>query len=584
VAKKILGNDVAAKQELLDGIERTGEPFTITFRSKTIEATTGQSVLAALMAAGERMCRTTAARAERGAFCGMGVCQDCLVRIDGLGLQRACMTPVRAGMTINALGPQEEAWVADSAPGTTQETPDVLVVGGGPAGLAAAAVAAEAGLDVLLVDERGKLGGQFYKQPADGFEVDESRIDKQFRDGRALIRRVVASGARYLSGVTVWGAFGAEEFVASGPAATVVIRPKRIVLATGAYERGVPLPGWTLPGFITTGAAQTLLRSYQTVPGKRVLLAGNGPLNLQVAAELTRAGVKVVALVEAAQRPGLQSIASLAVMAANAPRLIADARSYQATLRRAGTPTYHRHAVIRVEGAASVERATIAEIDDGGSPVRGAEKTFDVDVVCVGFGFLPSNEIARGLGCRHQYDERRGHLTAQRDENGRSSIANVWIVGDSGGLNGAPSAKASGIVAGADVARDLGRDVPNKVEVETAKRAIRLAAAFQSALWTLFRAPKIVDQLAELDTILCRCEEISVATVRQEVAEGIATAGAVKRVTRAGMGRCQGRYCGSLVVDLVARQNGTRVDEFSYFAPRVPFRPVSVSTISDIGI
>ena len=368
---------------------------------------------------------------------------------------------------------------------------------------------------------------------------------------------------------------------ASSSTSSLGIRPKRVVLATGAYERGVPLPGWTLPGFMTTGAAQTLLRSYQIAPGSRVLLAGNGPLNLQVAAELVSAGVTVVALIEAAARLGPRTLASLASMALAAPDLVRDGLAYRNTLRRAGVPTLHRHAIVRVEGRDAVKQARIAEIDDHGKPVPGTEKSFDADVVCAGYGFLPSNEIARAMECRHRFDERLGHLVAERDQHGRSSVAHVWIVGDSGGLGGARAAEAAGIIAGADVARDLGRTVRHDREVQRAMAAVVRAKRFQSALWTLFRAPRIVDQLAEPETILCRCEEVSVATVHAAVVDGkIATAGAVKRLTRAGMGRCQGRYCGALLVELVARHSGTGIDEFCYFAPRMPFKPVPVATVS----
>ncbi len=566
---------------LSPGVAMRGELVAISIGTKTIETMADQTVLAALVAAGEMVCRTTAGGARRGMFCGMGVCQDCIVDIDGVANQRACMTPVRAGMVIAIAEPRPEPTAVAAEPEMAALTPDVLVIGGGPAGLAAAAVAAEAGLDVVLIDERSKLGGQFYKQPADGFRIDERAIDRQFRDGRALIERVAASGTRCLLGMPAWAAFGADEVWASSSTLSLAIRPKRVVLATGAYERGVPLPGWTLPGFMTTGAAQTLLRSYQIAPGSRVLLGGNGPLNLQVAAELVRSGVKVMALVEAAAQPGPRTLASLARMTTTAPDLVRDGVAYRNTLRRAGVPTFHRHAIVRVEGRDAVEHARIAEIDEHGNAVAGTEKSFDVDVVCAGFGFLPSNEIARAMGCRHRFDERFGHLVAERDQHGRSSVPQVWIVGDSGGLGGARAAEAAGIIAGADVGRELGRKVRRDREVPRAMAAVVRAQRFQSALWTLYRAPRIVDQLAEPDTIFCRCEEVTVATVRAAVAHGgIATAGAIKRLTRAGMGRCQGRYCGALVVELVARHRGTGIDEFAYFAPRMPFKPVSVATVS----
>jgi NADPH-dependent 2,4-dienoyl-CoA reductase/sulfur reductase-like enzyme len=570
-----------AGRALLPGVTAHGKTVGIYFGTKTIETMAGQTVLAALVAAGEMVCRTTPGGAPRGVFCGMGLCQDCILDIDGVPNQRACMTPVRAGMVVAVAEPRPEPTAAVADPEMVALMPEVLVIGGGPAGLAAAAVAAEAGLDVVLIDERSKLGGQFYKQPADGFRIDERAIDKQFRNGRALIDRVAASGVRCILGMTAWAAFGADEVWASSSTSSLGIRPKRVVLATGAYERGVPLPGWTLPGFMTTGAAQTLLRSYQIAPGSRIVLGGNGPLNLQVAAELVSAGVTVVALVEAAARPGPRTLTSLASMAIAAPGLVRDGLAYRNVLRRARVPIFHRHAIVHAEGREAVRQARIAEIDDHGNPVAGTEKSFDADVVCTGYGFVPSNEIARAMGCRHRFDEALGHLVAERDHHGRSSVAHVWIIGDSGGLGGARAAEAAGIIAGADVARDLGRKVRQDREVQRAMAAVVRAKRFQSALWTLFRAPRIVDQLAKPDTILCRCEEVSVATVHAAVVDGkIATAGAVKRLTRAGMGRCQGRYCGALVVELVARHSGTGIDEFCYFAPRMPFKPVPVATVS----
>jgi len=264
-----------------------------------------------------------------------------------------------------------------------------------------------------------------------------------------------------------------------------------------------------------------------------------------------------------------------------APDLVRDGLAYRKALRRAGVPIFHRHSVVAVEGPDVVRRACIAEIDGSGNPVADTEKEFDTDIVCTGYGFLPSNEIARALGCQHRFDGRLGHLMAERDQHGRSSVPNVWIVGDSGGLGGARAAEAGGFVAGADIARSLGRAVRDDDEVGRATRQLARAARFQSALSTLFHAPRIVDQLATPDTIVCRCEEVTLATVRAVVnADNVATAGAVKRLTRVGMGRCQGRYCGPVLVEILARRQRADIDAFSYFAPRMPFKPVPVAAAS----
>jgi NADPH-dependent 2,4-dienoyl-CoA reductase/sulfur reductase-like enzyme len=515
-------------------------------------------------------------------FCGMGVCQDCLVTVDGIANQRACITSVSDGMAIDRQEPTRGSTLLPNPSDEIIIKSDVLVVGGGPAGLAAAEMAARCGASVVLVDERAQLGGQYYKQPADGFAIDRTALDRQFRNGRALIDSVERAGVRILTGTTVWAAFGPHALEAVSATSAVSLRSKRLLLATGAYERAVPMPGWTLPGFMTAGAVQTLLRAYQTPPGRRVLVSGNGPLNLQVAAELVRSGVQVVALAEAASRPGIRAWQDLHAMFATAPDLIRDGLAYQSVLRRAGVPTHFGHAVISASGEGRVQQATIAALDAAGTAIPGTEKSFDVDVVCTGFGFMPSNEIARTLGCRHSYDDDRGHLVVVSDERGRSSVDHVWVAGDSGGLGGARVAVALGAIAGADMAVGMGFTVPGPQAkaLRNAAAALRRNRRFQSALWRLYRAPRLLDQFATPDTLICRCEEVPFAAMHDAMRSATGGIGSIKRVTRIGMGRCQGRYCSALVAEMAARDAGVALDEYSFMAPRIPFKPVPIGRIA----
>lgn len=566
------------------GISSEGTPLLVSYEGRVIDAQAGDTVASALVHSGERACRLTAAGDARGIFCGMGVCHECALVVDGESGTLACMTPARDGLTVERQPPARllEATARPSLP-EQEVAPDLLVLGGGPAGLAAATVAAECGLDVLLVDERAKLGGQFYKQPAEDFRVDEERLDAQYRDGRALVARAERAGVKVLKGVRVWGAFQPDHLLAAGVDVRWTLRPRRLVLATGAYERGVPMPGWTLPGVMTTGAAQTLLRANQVSPGTRVLVSGNGPLNMQVAAEMARAGVTVVALAELAElRRPANALAGLR-MASSAPDLIRDGIGYGLSLARARVPVLYGHAVIRMAGDGAVNTATVARIDAAGAAVPGTERTFDVDAVCVGFGFLPSNEIARALGCRHRYDEVTGSLVVERTANGRTSLDRVWVVGDSGGIAGARVAKGVGALAGAAVAADLDRRLPAQVVAEavTAERMRLRNERFQKALWRAFRAPVLMDQLAEPDTIVCRCESLSMRDVAAAAAATVGSAGALKRVTRVGMGKCQGRYCGPVVTALVAQRSGRHIDEFGGFAPQVPYKPTEISVVAE---
>lgn len=564
------------------GLTRRHDEIVFSFDGRLVRGERGDTIASALVDKGVLDLREGPSGAYRGLFCGMGVCQECVVRADGKAVN-ACMTPIQASMEVMS-SPWAGLSMAENPPQLQHvvHEPDVLVVGGGPAGLTTAAITAEAGASVLLIDERRKLGGQYFKQPADAFEVDELAIDSQYRKGRALIQRVLDSGVTFVGGAQVWAAASPKELLAVNDGQALTLRPKRLVIATGAYERGVPIPGWTLPGFFTTGAVQTLLRAYQVAPGARVLVSGNGPLNAQVAAELIRANVTVVALCETAAARSLSRLLAAARMAAAAPDLARLGIGYLKTIRTADVPLLFEHAVIRADGERRVEQATVARLDSQGVPVPETRQIFEVDAVCVGFGFLPSNELARTLGVEHTFNARLGQLEVVRSQTGRTSVEGVWVVGDSGGTGGARLAQNDGVIAAADVVRSLKRSLSPSL-VREQRRALRMKrrnARFQAALQSLYAAPRLLDQLAEGDTPVCRCEEVSLRAIEDAFATGIRSIGALKRVTRAGMGRCQGRYCAPILSELSSRRSAVQPEESSWFAPAPPFKPITLSVVA----
>jgi NADPH-dependent 2,4-dienoyl-CoA reductase/sulfur reductase-like enzyme len=560
------------------------------FEGRGIPIRHGATVAAALVAAGELSLRETRQGDHRGVFCGMGVCQECLVSIDGRPGQRACMTAADPGMAVSRqpalprLTERPAAGTQDMrAAGELTRRCDLLVVGGGPGGLTAAAIAAEAGLDVVLIDERAKLGGQYFKQPPGGPSASGPPPDAQFAAGRALIDRVAAAGVDTRTRTAVWGAFAPDDIAAISPAARWRFVAQCLILAPGAFERGVPLPGWTLPGVMTTGAAQTLWRSYGTAPGRRVLLSGNGPLNMQVAAELTRSGATVVGLAEVA-RPGSPArLPSLARMALADRGLIRDGAGYRRALARARVPVMYASSVVRIEGEDRARVAVVMRVGADGRPRPGTERSFEVDAVCLGFGFIPSTEIARALGCRHEHSAAAGHLITAVDDRGATSRERVWVVGDGAGIGGARLAQTQGELAGLDAARALGAQIAPELlarERESQANGAR-HQRFQTALGQVFRAPRLQAQLADTATIVCRCEGVTLGQVERALCAELGDVGAVKRVTRAGMGPCQGRYCGPVIAEMAAISTGRALHEFSGFAPSPPIKPVEIGALID---
>ncbi|WP_413989115.1 FAD-dependent oxidoreductase [Labrys okinawensis] len=550
--------------------------LTFQFEGRALTAAAGETIAAALMANGE-VAQTFARNGEpRGLHCGMGVCHDCLVVADGRAGVRACMTKVTAGMKVGRqpskllLGDH----LVDAAPSPEgpllEETVDLLIVGAGPGGLAAAEVAGASGASVLIVDERPAPGGQFFKQPASGSALTPRFSDRQSQDGSILIRSVRALGVEIRSQTLIWGAFREDGVLVLGlfhEGRASYLRPKILIIASGAFEQPGTFPGWTLPGVVTTGACQTLLRSHGVLPGKRILIAGNGPLNLQVADELAHAGAQVIAVAEAAPPPWTRPRAALKLMAADATLAVAGLR-HLSRLARRGITVHWGHRLARVEGGVRAENAVLVD-------AAGRERVFAVDAVGVGEAFSPANELVRLLGCAHVVKaDGPPRAETKRDDAGATSLDDVFVVGEAGGFGGAQVAMAQARLAASEAVRRLGRQTR---EDAASRRRLARNRRFQGALWKLFAAPEPGLSRVGDDTHVCRCETLSLGNLRRVIeAEHVADIATLKRLTRAGMGRCQGRYC----IPRLAQLLGGPTLETEFPAPQMPLRPIPLAALA----
>ena len=566
--------------------DQLAEKIEIEFEGRPLVALPGESVAATLAASGILDLRTSGTGSSRGIFCGMGVCHDCLVEIDGQPNQRACMTKVDRPMKVcrqrfpGGLPSNNNINEARQTGFPRIETLELLVVGGGIGGMSAAAVAAEAGTSVILLDERTQPGGQFCKQPTPVHALSKEAVsDVQVRMGKKLIERITNAGVEIITEAQVWASFPQRDVLAVCNGRTRFFRPDRLIVATGAYERGLPLPGWTLPGVMTTGAAQTLLRTYRVIPGERILIAGNGPFNLQVALELAKAGATIVAIAESSPRPGLRSLAALYDMYRGSRQLLFDGVRYTQNLQRRKIPLLYGHNLKSVE---QINGGLQAQLVSSTNRITRPAGSFDVDVVCMGYGLLPSNVLLRALGCTHYYDQSRRQLVVERSANFETTVSRVYAVGDCAGLGGAYAAGEEGVLAGLHAAASFGYQPQQKLLKEGSTSSIKLAQhrRFQSGLWRLFSAPKTNTDLAKPETEVCRCESVTLSQIHNAIQSGCGSIAEVKRQTRAGMGRCQGRYCGPVLAELLADKFRCPVDENKFFAPRVPIIPVRIGDIA----
>ncbi len=457
----------------------------------------------------------------------------------------------------------------------------VAVVGAGPAGLAAAIEAARAGARVVVVDEGYRTGGQIYRQMPEGFggQHDEHGSHSPgHAKGAALLAEFAGFGIEVLARATVWDAArGRVSFEQAGEAH--VVDCERLVLATGAYDRCVPFPGWTLPGVITAGAAQVMVRGFAVEPGVRALVVGTGPLLLPTVTALLSAKATVVAACEANGR-GAAMRAGLGMLRSGAR--LREAFYYLRALRKHRVDHRFGWGIVRAEGDVSgVRAAVIARLDGEGRVVKGTEQRHEVDVVCVGYGLLPSIELARVLGCEMHHVPVRGGWLPVHDASMETSVDGVFVAGEIAGIGGADVAAAEGRLAGIAAARSLGLGDGADCErrARAAQRVRAKERAVSDALLGAFDVLPGLYDLADDQTIVCRCEDVTFSALRECARVFGGDMRSLKMGSRAGMGPCQARICQTGVHALAQRRLGGAAGVMPCPVVQVPVKPVSIGTI-----
>ena len=413
---------------------------------------------------------------------------------------------------------------------------------------------------------------------------DRRKLGHDFGRGLELIGAAGEAGAELSTGTTVVSLRGTSAVVYGygSAATTTTLQARRVLVAPGAYDRPVVFPGWTLPGVVTAGGAQAMVKASRVVPGDRVAFAGSGPLALAFPAQLRHYGVNVVLALEAGPAPGPRSLLGLLSAAPGNLALLRDGAAYRLQLLRHGVPLRYRRMVVRADGDGRVEEMVHAAVDADWRVVAGTEERLAVDTICVGYGFVTSTELLRLAGCRFGYDEDLGGAVVEVDEWQRTSVPGVLAAGDGTGVRGAPVAADQGRLAALGAAVDLGSLSPRQGDVLAQPVRRRLAAKerFRRALRPLYRVGPGVYELATATTVVCRCEEVTMASL-EEAAAATGDANVAKSYTRAGMGLCQGRNCHRQVAAVLARQSGRSVSDVAATTPRPPARPVPMKVLAD---
>lgn len=458
------------------------------------------------------------------------------------------------------------------------KTTELAVIGAGPGGLSAAITAAQAGAQVTLLEEYHQPGGQFLRG-AHREDVVPAKSKTEVLS-RNLLEHLSSQDIEVRTGTLVWGIEGLRLALHSGRG-TEWLAAKKIIIATGARELVMPFPGWTLPGVMTLGAAQILVKEHDVLPGKRILMAGSGPLLLATASALSIYDVSIHGILEATHPLSWMKY-NLTVLG-NLDRL-GEGWHYAKSLFQKKISYRFGYAVIRAEGTDKLTGVTIARLNRHGKPIPGSEQHISLDTLCVGFGFVPNTELTQLAGCIHEYLPERGGWVPLTDETFQTSVSGVYAVGETAGVGGAKAAILQGQIAGLAVALELKR--LNKEEF--ARRYIPLnrhlqpLKRFGSMLNTLFRPPPALKTIITDETVICRCEQVRAGEIRQAIRRGAKTLSDLKNWLSVGQGHCQGRTCGPLLAQLVSSETGIPASKIGYFRPRPPLKPIPLGALGNI--
>lgn len=456
---------------------------------------------------------------------------------------------------------------------------ELVVIGAGPGGMEAFLSASENGVRTALIDNYPQPGGQYFMRIPQTFKVDYE--NKTETAGRNLVNQVLHGPMSKVFNCLVWGLFQQEDHswlvALYGKDTPKYIRSKNLIIASGSYDTPIAFPGWTLPGVITSGGTLVLLKNQRVAAGKRALISGTGPLLFSVAAHLAEAGVEVVAVCES-NHIIPRGLKHAFTMLKQWDRLTEGAK-YMSTMMKHKVPYKIGYSVIEAKGSGQVEEATIARLDKSGRPIPNTQKTFKVDLVVSGYSLTPNTGLPRLVDCEMTYQRGKGGWVPVRDEDFQTSLPGVFVIGDGAGIGGAENARLEGKIAGIAVACKTGHVSQTKAKQlrEEINPKLHRQQRFGDLLSDLFTPPQGLVSLLHDDTIVCRCEEITLGEVKDAIQKGARSIGEVKMLTRTGMGNCQGRMCEHTVAEIIANtlaEEGITREKAGYYSIRPPLHPL----------
>ena len=446
---------------------------------------------------------------------------------------------------------------------------DVAVIGAGPAGLAAATTCANAGLSTVLFDEQASVGGQIFRAIGQTPVTDKRVLGASYWRGTELADAFRASGAQYVPEATVWNLTPEREIGVSLGGGSVLTSARRVVICTGALERPFPIPGWTLPGVMSAGGAQILLKSAGLLPAGRTVLAGCGPLLWLLAWQYLNAGAHLSAILDTT--PAENRTRAL-------PHFLPFLFSgyFREGIKLLRTVRREARVISGITSLRAIGDSRVAQVEysRGGANAQRLE----TDNLLLHLGVAPNVNLAMAAGVEHRWSDEQLCWVPALDAHGNSSLDGIAIAGDGAGIAGAQAAEWRGRLAAMAAARALGRNVADTVETR-AREALARSLRGRPFLDALYRPASSIRRPTG-DTIVCRCEEVTAGQIIDAVALGCTGPNQMKIFLRCGMGPCQGRLCGLTVTELIAEHRGLPPQEVGYYRLRPPVKPITVGEVA----
>lgn len=455
-------------------------------------------------------------------------------------------------------------------------TYDVAIIGGGFSGILAPNILAEHALNVLIVDENMRLGGQYLRHQPE----QTGNLSRLKRLGLSGIRTLQEKRIRRMTRAEVLGINAEKELlICEAGRKLYSVKPHTVLLAKGAREKFVPFKGWTLPGVISTGAAQILLKSSGVVPAEKVFIGGAGIFPIVVASEILRNNGRIGAVLD--QNRLVEKIALTQGLLWEKSK-IGEGIRYMAKLVLTQTPIKFGVRIIEANGQGKLEEIRTVRIDRNGRSLPGSEARYPCEYLALGYGFVANIELAQLAGCDLEFDKHKGGWMVRVNANLETSVSGIFAAGEITGIAGATKAVTEGQLAALAMLFKLG-----KIDQQTySSRSAPLKTARMRHLrfGRYFNAQhnipgEVVRSVAD-DTIVCRCEDITIGEIKEAIHKGCATADAIKKAVRPGMGICQGRTCGPIIYETIAAHLRKPFEQIALLSVRAPVKAVPIKMLA----